>query len=155
MRRPAAGVTERGPCARTLDDAHRYVADMLAGMDVRYDLGDGHRLVGTLCPDMNLTRERPDPDVVTAVTRSAYLRCEGPGLLLDLVDRAEVRDAPAAWTGRVNTVTARTDRVDIDALLIRPDGCVARALPTGQDLDATTLVRALGTWFGQPARAPS
>jgi hypothetical protein len=36
-----------------LDDAHRYVADMLAGMDVRYDLGDDHRLVGTLCPDMN------------------------------------------------------------------------------------------------------
>ncbi|WP_344598204.1 hypothetical protein [Actinomadura vinacea] len=35
--------------------------------------------------------------------------------------------------------------------LIRPDGCVAWALPTGQDLDATTLVRALGTWFGQPA----
>ncbi|MFD7502864.1 hypothetical protein [Streptomyces sp. NPDC059850] len=32
-----------------------------------------------------------------------------------------------------------------------PTGCVAWALPTGQDLDATTLVRALGTWFGQPA----
>ena len=46
---------------------------------------------------------------------------------------------------------ARTDRVDVDALLIRPDGCVALAVPTGQDLDATTLVRALGTWFGQPA----
>jgi hypothetical protein len=29
--------------------------------------------------------------------------------------------------------------------------CVAWALPTGQDLDATTLVGALGTWFGQPA----
>jgi hypothetical protein len=56
-----------------------------------------------------------------------------------------------AWTGRVNTVTARTDRVDVEALLIRPDGCVAWALPTGQDLDATALVRALGTWFGQPA----
>ncbi|WP_318723273.1 aromatic-ring hydroxylase C-terminal domain-containing protein [Streptomyces albicerus] len=134
-----------------LDDAHRYVADMLAGMDVRYDLGDDHRLVGTLCPDMKLTLERPDPDVVTAVTRSADLLREGRGLLLDLVDRAEARDAAAAWTGRVNTVTARTDRVDVDALLIRPDGCVAWALPTGQDLDATTLVRALGTWFGQQA----
>jgi hypothetical protein len=32
----------------------------------------------------------------------------------------------------------------------RTDGCVAWALPTGQDLDATTLMRALGTWFGQP-----
>ncbi|WP_373861685.1 aromatic-ring hydroxylase C-terminal domain-containing protein [Micromonospora saelicesensis] len=36
--------------------------------------------------------------------------------------------AAAAWTGRVNTVAARTDRVDVDALLIRPDGCVAWAL---------------------------
>ncbi|WP_326731261.1 hypothetical protein [Streptomyces phaeochromogenes] len=100
-------------------------------MDVRYDLGDDHRLVGTLCPDMKLTLERPDPDVVTAVTRSADLLREGRELLLDLVDRAEVRDTAATWTGRVNTVTARTDRVDADALLIRPDGCLARALPTG------------------------
>ncbi|OSP43037.1 hypothetical protein B7767_12320 [Streptomyces sp. 13-12-16] len=60
-------------------------------------------------------------------------------------------DHPAAWAGRVSTVTARTDRVDVDALVIRPDGCVARALPTGQDLDATTPVRAPGTWSGRPA----
>ncbi|WP_412521340.1 hypothetical protein [Actinomadura madurae] len=39
-------------------DAHQYVADPLAGMDARYDLGDDHRLVGTLCPDMKLTRTR-------------------------------------------------------------------------------------------------
>jgi hypothetical protein len=134
-----------------LDDAHRYVADMLAGMDARYDLGDDHRFDGTLRPDMKLTLGRPDPDVVTAVNRSADLLREGCGLLLDLVDRAEARDAAAAWSGRVNTVTARTGRVDVDALLIRPDGLVAWALPTGRDLDATTLVRALGTWFGQPA----
>ncbi|WUS86595.1 hypothetical protein OIE08_00255 [Streptomyces canus] len=114
------------------DDAHRYVADSLAGMYARYDLGDDHRFVGTLCPDMKLTLERPDPDVVTAVTRSADLLREGRGPLLDPVDRAEARDAAAAWSGRVNTVTARTDRVDVDALFIRPDGCVARALPTGR-----------------------
>ncbi|MEU9662975.1 hypothetical protein [Streptomyces chartreusis] len=64
------------------------------------------------------------------MTPSADLLREGRELLLDLVDRAEVRDAAAAWTGRVNTVTARTDKVDADA---------------------TTLVRALGTWFSQPA----
>ncbi|MEV0222282.1 hypothetical protein [Streptomyces sp. NPDC050704] len=61
MRRPAAGATERGPCARTLDDAHRCVADMPADLDVRYDLGDDHRLVGTLCPDMEWTLERREP----------------------------------------------------------------------------------------------
>lgn len=86
-----------------LGDAHQYVADMLVGLDVRYDLGDDHRFVGTLRPDMKSTLERPDPDVVTAVTRSADLLREARGLLLDLVDRAEVRDAAAAWTGRVST----------------------------------------------------
>ncbi|MFI8535043.1 hypothetical protein ACIGMX_32970 [Streptomyces aquilus] len=51
----------------------------------------------------------------------------------------------------VIAVTACTDRVDVDALLIRPDGLVALALPGGQGLDATTLVRVLGTWFGPRA----
>ncbi|MEU3932413.1 hypothetical protein AB0E85_10250 [Streptomyces sp. NPDC029044] len=132
-----------------LDDTHRYVADMLAGMDVRHDLGDDHRLVGALRPDVDAGAARPD--VVTAVTRSADLLREGRGLLLDLVDPAETRDAAAAWTGRVDTVTVRTDRVDVDASLVRPDGCVARAVPIGQELAATTLVRAPGTWFGPPA----
>ncbi|WP_157881392.1 hypothetical protein [Streptomyces phaeochromogenes] len=121
-------------------------------MDVRYDLGDGHRLVGTLCPDMKLTPERPDPDVVTAVTRSADLLREGRGLLLDLVDRAEARDAAASWTGRVNTVPppARTGwtptRCSSGPTAVSPGPC-----PPGQDLDATTPVRAPGTWSGQPA----
>ncbi|MFE6097723.1 hypothetical protein ACFQ7M_38000 [Streptomyces massasporeus] len=76
------------PDRMDLDDAHRYIADMLDGMDVRYDLGDDHRIVGTLCPDVKLTLERPDLDVVTAVPRSADLLREGRGPLLDLVDRA-------------------------------------------------------------------
>ncbi|MEU2536893.1 hypothetical protein [Streptomyces iakyrus] len=53
---------------------------------------------------------------VTSVTRSADLLRESRGLLLD---RAEVRDAAAAWTGRVDTVTARTDRGDVDAWCVR------------------------------------
>ncbi len=33
-----------------LGDAHRYVTEPLAGRDARYDLGDDHQLVGSLCP---------------------------------------------------------------------------------------------------------
>jgi hypothetical protein len=69
--------------------------------------------------------ERPDPDVVTAVNRSAGLLREGRELLLDLVGRAAVRDAAAALTGRGRLRHRRTDRVVVDALLIRPDGCVS------------------------------
>ncbi|WP_442913221.1 aromatic-ring hydroxylase C-terminal domain-containing protein [Kribbella sp. CA-293567] len=49
---------------------------------------------------------------------------------------------------QVWTDDARTDRVDVDALLIRPDGRVAWALPIGRDLDVISQVVALGTWFG-------
>ncbi|MFM9707707.1 aromatic-ring hydroxylase C-terminal domain-containing protein [Streptomyces galilaeus] len=115
-----------------------------------YDLGDDHRFVGTLCPDMKLTLERPDPEVVTAVTRSADLPREGRELLLDLVDRAKARDAAASWTGRVSTAPARTGWTPTccasGPTAVSPGPC-----PSGQDLDATTPVRALGTWSGQPA----
>ncbi|MFC9125491.1 FAD-dependent monooxygenase [Streptomyces sp. NPDC057099] len=81
-----------------LDDAYRYVA----GMDGRYDLGDDHRLVGTLCPDMKLTLQRPDPDVVTAVTRSADRLREGRGLLLGRADRTgQHRHRPHRTNGRL------------------------------------------------------
>ncbi|MET7372624.1 hypothetical protein [Micromonospora arida] len=59
--------------------------------------------------------------------------------------------AGAAWTGRVNTVAARTDRWTSTRCSSGPDGCVAWASPNGRDLDATTMARALGTWFGHPA----
>ncbi|MET8359839.1 hypothetical protein [Micromonospora sp. NPDC005171] len=55
-----------------------------------------------------------DPIGVEAVRVEGDLLREGVPLL-GLADRAEVRDAAAAWTGRVNTVTARTDRVDVCA----------------------------------------
>ncbi|MEU4219749.1 hypothetical protein [Actinoplanes sp. NPDC026623] len=48
--------------------------------------------------------------------------------------------SPPAWTGW-----------DVDALLIRPDGRVAWALPTGRTSTPPTLARALGTWFRRPA----
>ncbi|WP_373559621.1 aromatic-ring hydroxylase C-terminal domain-containing protein [Streptomyces sp. TLI_55] len=57
------------------------------------------------------------------------------------------RDRPF-HEGRRLLLASSTER---RALLIRPDGLVALDLLTGQDLDATTLVRALGTWFGQRA----
>ncbi len=69
----------------------------------------------TPLPNRKSTLERPGSDVATAVIRSTDLLREGRVLLLGRADRAEVRDAATAWTGRVNTVAARTDRMDVDA----------------------------------------
>ncbi|MBQ1088593.1 hypothetical protein KBY47_05525 [Streptomyces sp. B93] len=77
-----------------------------------------------------------------------------PGVPLDVLEGGQSVQAHGSDVNAGllhGTPTARTDRVDVDVLLIRPDGRVVRALPTGQDLDATTLVRVLGTWCGQPA----
>jgi hypothetical protein len=87
-------------------------------------------MFGTPCPGMKSALERSDPDVVTAVTRSTDLLGEGRGA--PPAPRAPPHATTAVCSGRFNTATARTDRVDVDALLIRPDGCVARALPTRQ-----------------------
>ncbi|MDT0386073.1 hypothetical protein [Streptomyces dubilierae] len=121
-------------------------------MDVPYDLGDDHRLVDTLCPDMKVTLERPDPDIATAVTGAADLSRVGRGLLLHLVERAKARDAAAEGTGRGNTITAPHGQGG-HRRMAHPARrlCSAWALLTGQDLDATTLVRVLGAWLGQPA----
>ncbi|MFI9830925.1 hypothetical protein ACIHIX_24960 [Streptomyces sp. NPDC051913] len=86
-------------------------------------------------------------DVLADPGAAADMPRERRGLLRDLVGPAAARDTEAAWTGRVHAITARTSRADIDALLIRPDGVVARALRTGRDLGATAP---LNTWFGQP-----
>ncbi|MEU3854016.1 hypothetical protein [Streptomyces sp. NPDC029554] len=67
-------------------------------------------------------------------------------------ERAEARDAAAAGTGRGNTVTAPHGQGG-HRCMAHPARrlCSAWALLTGQDLDATTLVRVLGAWLGQPA----
>jgi hypothetical protein len=76
----------------------------------RYDLGDDHRLVGTLCPDMKLPLERPDPDVVTAVTRLADLLREGRELLLDLMRPTSLSAALTVVSDSLGTKSASDKR---------------------------------------------
>ncbi|MGK5627220.1 FAD-dependent monooxygenase [Streptomyces sp. URMC 123] len=131
-----------------LDEVKRYVIDLLAGFDVRYDLGDDHPLVGTLCPTLRLSGPRPGGSPAATL---ADVTADGRGVLLDLADRAEVRAAADGWSPRVRTVTARAERDDVDAMLLRPDGCVAWVLSKGDAFAAGPLTRALTTWFGRPA----
>ncbi|WP_409350932.1 hypothetical protein [Streptomyces pactum] len=71
-----------------------------------------------------------------------------PAALLALTEAA---DETVGLSARRSGYGKRTDRVDYDALLIRPGGCVVWALSTGQGRHASTRARALGTWFCQPA----
>jgi 2-polyprenyl-6-methoxyphenol hydroxylase-like FAD-dependent oxidoreductase len=128
-----------------MDEPRRRFGAMLSALDVRYDLGEGHPLLGRRMPDLDLqTADGP--------TRVFELLHEARPVLLDLVGDDE-RDL-AGWGGRVKWLRATFDGVwelpvlgevaAPGAVLIRPDGHVAWV---GR-LDDPTLPRALATWFG-------
>ena len=129
----------------SMDEPRRRIAAMLSGLDIHYDLGEGHPLLG---------RRMPDLDVQTAdgPTRVFTLLHDARPVLLNLGERGGFDISP--WATRVRLVEAEHDGVwelpvlgEIPppaAVLIRPDGHVAWA----GDLTDRELPRALATWFG-------
>ncbi|GAB2696502.1 FAD-dependent monooxygenase [Nocardia thraciensis] len=117
-----------------------YIANLLAGSDIRYDVGDDHPLAGRLVPDFTVTvGERP--------TRVAELLRTGRPVLLDLT--GAFGEAAQNWNDRVDVVAATTDAAaPATAFLIRPDGYVAWATTNST---REGLHEALTRWFG-PAR---
>ncbi|MGZ6779498.1 MAG: FAD-dependent monooxygenase [Mycobacterium sp.] len=113
-----------------------HLAGLLAGSDVRYDVGDDHRLSGLMVPDFVLDDGR----------RVVELLHEARPVLLDLCGGAAAA-AGAAWADRVDAVSATMDDGPA-ALLIRPDGYVAWAADAFGSDDAGRLRSALGRWFG-------
>lgn len=116
-----------------------HMANLLAGSDVRYAVGDEHPLSGFLVPELVLDDGR----------RVAELLRDARPVLLDLSGGAFVSSA-AAWVDRVDVVTGTIANSSAAAMLLRPDGYVAWATdsPSGAGLPA-----ALRNWFGMPAQA--
>jgi hypothetical protein len=130
-----------------MDEPRRHLAAMLAGLDVRYDLGEGHPLLGRRMPDLDL-------ETAAGPTRVYALLQDARAVLLNLGDPGAFDIAP--WAGRVQLVEASYDGAwelpaigevaAPDAVLVRPDGHVAWAGEgTGRGL-REALVR----WFGAP-----
>ena len=129
-----------------MDEPRKRVAGMMSGLDIHYDLGAGHPLLG---------RRMPDLDLVTAsgpVRIFTLLHAARPVLLnlgqlggLDMTpwsDRVQLIDAEyvGVWELPVlGVVTAPA------AVLIRPDGYVAWV----GDQTQMGLAEALTTWFGE------
>jgi 2-polyprenyl-6-methoxyphenol hydroxylase-like FAD-dependent oxidoreductase len=129
----------------SMDEPRRRTAGMLSGLDIHYDLGEGHRLLGRRMPDLDLhTADGP--------TRVFTLLHDARPVLLNLGEPGGFDIS--AWANRVRLVDATHDGAwelpvlgEIAApaaVLIRPDGHVAWA----GDLTDPELPRALATWFG-------
>ncbi|MFE9255384.1 FAD-dependent monooxygenase [Streptomyces sp. NPDC006879] len=130
------------------EDVKRHLAGVVSHLDIRYDLGVEHPLVGRRIADRRLVGAGGE-------TSTTELLHAGRGVLLDLGDDAAVRGAAAGRLDRVTlaTVTPKpADGVDelagVSAVLVRPDGYVAWAADGTAGLD-----EALDRWFGAPAAA--
>jgi 2-polyprenyl-6-methoxyphenol hydroxylase-like FAD-dependent oxidoreductase len=134
----------------SMDEPRRRFAAMMSGLDIRYDLGEGHPLLG---------RRMPDLDLVTAngSLRVFTLLHDARPVLLNLGEPGGFDITP--WADRVQLIDAKYDGVwEIPALgpvtaptavLIRPDGHVAWVGDRGH----LGLPDALTTWFGRPTAA--
>jgi hypothetical protein len=120
---------------------------MVSGLDIHYDLGEGHPLLGRRMPDLDLVTLGGSQRVFNLLHdgRPVLLNLGEPGgiEIAQWANRVKVIDANygGAWElPVVGVVTAPT------AVLIRPDGYVAWV----GDLKQQGLADALTTWFGPP-----
>ncbi|MFE0361307.1 rifampin monooxygenase [Streptomyces griseoaurantiacus] len=115
------------------EEVNRYLTERITAIGIRYDFGEGHELLGRRLRDVRLGRGR-----LYELTRG------GRGLLLEGTGGLSV----AGWEDRVDHVVDTVDdgeRLDVPAVLLRPDGHVAWA---GDDQGE--LLDRLPRWFGAP-----
>lgn len=131
-----------------MEEPRKYLGGMMSGLDIRYDMGQGHPLLGRHMPDLDLDAEGDRCRVFD------FLRGARP-VLLDF-DAARAIDV-SPWSDRVQHIHAEhTGAWELPvigevppptAVLVRPDGHVAWVAEGAE----TDLRDALTAWFGPPA----
>jgi 3-(3-hydroxy-phenyl)propionate hydroxylase len=131
----------------TVEAARERIAGRLSGLDIHYDLGEGHPLLGRRMPDLDLVTSDGPVRMFTLLhdARPVLLNLGEPGGLDAARPPDRVRLVDAAYEGAwelpvLGAVSAPT------AVLIRPDGYVAWV---GEGTDRG-LADAQTTWFGAP-----
>ena len=117
-----------------LPQVRQHMANLLAGSDVRYEVGDAHPWSGFLVPELALDDGR----------RVAELLHDARPVLID-ASGGTFAAVGEGWADRVDVVTASVLDCSIAGLLVRPDGYVAWATDTAE---GPGLAAALEHWFG-------
>jgi 2-polyprenyl-6-methoxyphenol hydroxylase-like FAD-dependent oxidoreductase len=142
----------------SMDEPRRRYAGLMSGLDIHYDLGPGHPLLGRRMPDLDLDTDSGPRRVYAWLhqARPILINLGRPGALdaasqpwADRVPRVDARYAGAWELPVLGAVTAPA------AVLVRPDGHVAwvgeggDGREEGRDESRDEGLReALGTWFG-------
>src|SRR4051794_16384689 len=134
----------------SMDEPRRWLAGIASGLDIHYDLGEGHPLLGRRMPDLDL--------ITVGGRRRVFELLHGARPLLLNLGRSRDLDV-AGWADRVQLIDASYEgewELPVlgmvsapTAVLIRPDGYVAWVGDGTRD----GLPDALATWFGPRSRS--
>ena len=130
-----------------MDEPRKRFAAIMSGLDIHYDLGEGHPLLGRRVPDLDLVTADGPRRVFTFLhdARPVLLNLSEPGSfdITPWADRVQLIDA--AYEGEWELPALGVVQAP-SAVLIRPDGYVAWV----GDSTQIGLVDALTQCFGQP-----
>jgi aromatic ring hydroxylase-like protein len=131
----------------SMDEPRKRFGAMMSGLDIHYDLGPGHPLLGRRMPDVDLATPN-------GRLRAFTLLHKARPVLLNLGEAGGLEIT--RWADRVQLIEAGYDGPwelpaigavsPATAVLVRPDGYVAWVGEQTQ----LGLVDALRTWFGPP-----
>ena len=132
----------------SMDEPRKRYAAMMSGLDIHYELGEGHPMLGRRMPDLDLVTAEGPRRVFTLLheAQPVLLNLGEPGGfdITPWADRVQLVDADFGGTWELpvlGNVAAPA------AVLIRPDGYVAWV----GDGTHVGLEDALTRWFGPPA----
>jgi 3-(3-hydroxy-phenyl)propionate hydroxylase len=129
----------------SMDEPRKKIAAMMCGLDIRYDLGEGHPLLGRRMPDLDVVTAHGPLRVFTLLhhARPVLLNLGEPGGfdIAGWADRVQLVEAEYKGTWELPVLGGVSAP---DAALIRPDGYVAWV----GDSNQPGLPDALTTWFG-------
>ncbi|WP_426702247.1 FAD-dependent monooxygenase [Rhodanobacter sp. Col0626] len=131
-----------------MDEPRKQFAAMMSGLDIHYDFGEGHPLLGRRMPDVDLVTANGPLRVFSLLhdARPVLLNLGEPGCfdIASWADRVQLIAAGYAGVWELPALGAVTAPA---AVLVRPDGYVAWVGDQAQE----GLTDALATWFGPPA----